>query len=317
MLSVEEFAKISAEIAAGTPRDKVLARAGVPTAAWLESQKHYLAKMAGEAGAAERATSSRYWAVFTARRRELELERSAQASSRPSPRGVAAEPGKSREALSELPAPALSVAPATLPERPSFFEIDDEATATMDGSSNLFGAEAGQTPLPFVPGEASLPSAAPPTQAGEGSSRSGTLAVIPRQTEGASTLPFPRGPGEVHPAERWEGAPPGSGPLSLLSALASMPAPQARPATSATSATSAPALRLRLDQFSALMARLIAEPEKSAQTCAAHGLDPAQTQAESHAWLVRCCQDWQLLSHLYASVQRELGRLRGEQPGGS
>jgi hypothetical protein len=71
LLSLDQYAVLSAELDAGAPRDETLAAAGVPLTLYLSSQEHWLRRIASEAARGRNTCFDQYQARFLARRREL------------------------------------------------------------------------------------------------------------------------------------------------------------------------------------------------------------------------------------------------------
>ena len=70
-LALERYAELSAELDAGTPRDHVLAQAGITLDAWFIVQQIWLDLMAAEARARRFETSRRFQQIYVTRRRAL------------------------------------------------------------------------------------------------------------------------------------------------------------------------------------------------------------------------------------------------------
>jgi hypothetical protein len=71
LLALEEYADIAAELDAGAPREETLAAMNVPLATYLETQQHWLARMAIELQRGRSTTFDSYNARFLASRRAV------------------------------------------------------------------------------------------------------------------------------------------------------------------------------------------------------------------------------------------------------
>lgn len=72
LLALEEYADLAAELDAGAPRDETLAAMKVSLATYLETQQHWLARMAAEIQRGRSTVCDQYNARFLARRRAVE-----------------------------------------------------------------------------------------------------------------------------------------------------------------------------------------------------------------------------------------------------
>lgn len=70
-LALERYAELSAEIDAGTPRDQVLAKAGITLDSWLLVQQAWLGRFGAEAVQRKFETSRRFQALYCEHRRNL------------------------------------------------------------------------------------------------------------------------------------------------------------------------------------------------------------------------------------------------------
>jgi hypothetical protein len=137
MKSIEEFARLRADIEAGASRDEVLARAGLTTPQWIAVQRQWLRAIAREAMRGERRLADRYRHAF--------MEQVAPPP--PEPVDVASAP--------PAPAGARPRAPAGVPALSPWAPQLKLATQA--------GVESAGEPLPFV-AQAVLP---PPSVAAE------------------------------------------------------------------------------------------------------------------------------------------------------
>jgi hypothetical protein len=253
-IELESYATLAAEIDAGRPADVVLEREGITKESWARAQAYWLKRMADEAHRKRFATTTRYQALFAAKRRifasRIEREKATVTDPAPPPVEPLAAAKVELEApiAAELPAvaapeapaavvpevrlpppvaapPPPPMAPAPLPPAPVVSPPAYRAPETA-----VFAPQAAAAPPPRVMAPLPVVSSSAPAAAGAARNKMATMVVdleLPRSPD----VPFKSAAAQAPPPAAQPVQPrvsSGTGPLDM-SAMRAASAPAAEP----------------------------------------------------------------------------------------
>ena len=293
-LTLDDFAAICASLDAGLPRDDVLAEAGLSADAWEAAQQQWLARLAAEAQQGRLQRSRRYLARLGAERAER-VRAAAKARSVPrklegpfpvapkarlSPLGVGAE--RALEAPPDVPA-ALPMAPPAQPPIGPPARPPSAPPPVTSLNKTVIGARSPiRSTLPFKPGAASPPIAAPDRTPDKPNT------AAPSQLGATVPLPEPARPRDPLPFAR-PAAPPPAADLT----------PEAKKRVEA----------ITLAQYAQISADLRFDPARMESIRSHYGLDAAAWTALHVLWRDRFQRNPALRTRCEALVQQRLAVL--------
>jgi hypothetical protein len=221
-IALERYAELSAEIDAGVPEKEILERESITDETWAAAKAFWLKRMADEASRKRFESTTRYQAIFKAKRAvfDAKLRRERDRASRAKVEPPAS--GALDAADRELRAPLVSnLAPLSLPEAPpSTVPVPARGSAATPAPSFL-NAPTPAKPMPAAPPAYAGPPAYVPPQPVASANSTGPVGPIPRQV-----MPFQGGAAAAPPARV---APPAASPAPVSVAPATAPGPATVP----------------------------------------------------------------------------------------
>jgi hypothetical protein len=221
-IALERYAELSAEIDAGVPEKEILERESITDETWAAAKAFWLKRMADEAARKRFESTTRYQAIFKAKRAifDAKLRRERDRASRAKVEPPAS--GALDAADRELRAPLVSnLAPLSLPEAPpSTVPVPARGSAATPAPSFL-NAPTPAKPMPAAPPAYAGPPAYVPPQPVASANSTGPVGPIPRQV-----MPFQGGAAAAPPARV---APPSASPAPVSVAPATAPGPATVP----------------------------------------------------------------------------------------
>ncbi|NUO52334.1 MAG: hypothetical protein HOV80_26075, partial [Polyangiaceae bacterium] len=221
-IALERYAELSAEIDAGVPEKEILERESITEETWAAAKAFWLKRMADEAARKRFESTTRYQAIFKAKRAifDSKLRRERDRSSRAK---VEAPTSAALDAADrELRAPLVSnLAPLSLPEAPPSTVPVPARGAAGSPAPSFLNAPTPAKPMPAAPPAYAGPPAYVPPQPVISANSTGPVGPIPRQV-----LPFQGGAAAPPPAR--VAAPPASVAPATNPAPATVPEPPPR-----------------------------------------------------------------------------------------
>jgi hypothetical protein len=326
-LSLDRYAEVQAELAAGRLRDDVLARAGLSIEEWASAHE-WLDQMAAELTLGGFELTNRYTHVF------LERQRAFAAPAQPAPAPKRAPASLTRTMTgSVLPKePALPFSPGSpaaepAVEPPKMLAVH-RAPAALTGTSTALIAPKGPA-LPFAPAGSSTsptspgPAPAPPlpaTPTGDDHREPIIAAVgepspwiadvegtfVGESARSQPALPFdPDAPSPL--AARTDAPVPVRAPSELGGTLDATVAPPDAPVPFKPAASAAaPPAGLSLEQYASLLVELAVEPTKTDEILRRYGITAEQREAIDGYWQRRMGADpktWMAFDRAYAAYR--------------